>query len=865
MLKGRNMKSLMLISLMQSAGWTFYWSKHTQSSEKETITNVYTISSVSLSDGGQYWCRAGRGNPVYYTHYSDALWVNVTDSTKAVVSIKPDKQVFKGETVTLRCDMQAGGDTEWTYRWYKDDRLSSNRRTQEFTVSSVTESNGGKYTCRGHRTHDFQSSEISDAVTLTVSDVAQAVLSVSPQSWLTEGESVTLSCEVTGSSTGWTFSWYRAALYRQGLEQIRDVHGNVLYHVELLSDSRREAGGSYTLSPAALNHTGVYVCRAERGEPAYQTQYSTVQTLWITGSSPPASLIISPSRTQHFSAGSLSLSCEGQSDSTGWRVRRYTHSGEVSDCSSVTGSTCSISSLHTSLTGVYWCQSESGGGSDPLNITVHNGDVILDIPVHPVSEGDSLTLHCLFRSTKPSNLTADFYKDGSLLQTQTTGEMIIRTVSKSDEGLYHCKHPERGESPQSWLSVRGDSAAQPSDDTYAEIMTTNGYRGNDEAVRRPNDVTYSQIEMKHFNYHSEGEVFRSLFSQSLLGQYGAQSALSDALADPLWTNSRDAQRKKYEISNVDQTHAGDYTCKGTQSTGRIYTHTSAAVTLTVSAVKVKPTITSNPEGAALTGNTVTLYCKLHQSAGWTFYWSKHTQSSEKETITNVYTISSVSLSDGGQYWCRAGRGNPVYYTHYSDALWVNVTELLSDSRREAGGSYTLSPAALNHTGVYVCRAERGEPAYQTQYSTAQTLWITGSSPPASLIISPSRTQHFSAGSLSLSCEGQSDSTGWRVRRYTHSGEVSDCSSVTGSTCSISSLHTSLTGVYWCQSESGGGSDPLNITVHRAPVSALSLLSSLMAVSSYLLVSIVLGVKFYRARAGPDEDRTEAVMEAGSSR
>lgn len=117
----------------------------------------------------------------------------------------------------------------------------------------------------------------------SLSDVAQAVLSVSPQSWLTEGDSVTLSCEVTGSSTGWTFSWYRAVLYRQDLQQIRDVHGDVLYHVELLSDSRREAGGSYTLSPAALNHTGVYVCRAERGEPAYQTQYSTAQTLWITG------------------------------------------------------------------------------------------------------------------------------------------------------------------------------------------------------------------------------------------------------------------------------------------------------------------------------------------------------------------------------------------------------------------------------------------------------------------------------------------------------------------------------------------------------------------------------------------------------
>ncbi|KAL6491010.1 hypothetical protein MHYP_G00013550 [Metynnis hypsauchen] len=35
--------------------------------------------------------------------------------------------------------------------------------------------------------------------------------------------------------------------------------------------------------------------------------------------------------------------------------------------------------------------------------------------------------------------------------------MTIRTVSKSDEGLYHCKHPEKGESPQSWISVRGAS------------------------------------------------------------------------------------------------------------------------------------------------------------------------------------------------------------------------------------------------------------------------------------------------------------------------------------------------------------------------------------------------------------------------
>ncbi|XP_037390692.1 Fc receptor-like A [Pygocentrus nattereri] len=139
------------------------------------------------------------------------------------------------------------------------DKVHSSDNKTEYSFS-VVESDSGKYTCRGERRSDSQRSEISDAVTLIVSDRGQAVLRASPQSWLTEGDSVTLSCEVRGSSTGWTFSWYRD----------KD---------ELLLDSSRGAGGSYTLSPAALNHTGVYGCRAMRGETAYHTQYSDAQPL----------------------------------------------------------------------------------------------------------------------------------------------------------------------------------------------------------------------------------------------------------------------------------------------------------------------------------------------------------------------------------------------------------------------------------------------------------------------------------------------------------------------------------------------------------------------------------------------------------
>ncbi|XP_053486030.1 Fc receptor-like protein 5 [Ictalurus furcatus] len=372
-------------------------------------------------------------------------------SPKAVVTIKPDKHVFRGETVTLRCEIQGGGDTEWTYSWYKkDNTLYPSRTTQEFSFSSVRNDDSGEYTCRGRRSSDSQRSVIIYLCIFYIccpSDAAEAVVSVSPLRWLTEGDSVTLSCEVKHSSTGWTFSWYTEV-------PSRDSQGSLRYSTALLSDSSRGSGGSYTLSPVTVKHTGVYMCRAERGEPVFHTRDSNLQPLCITGESPPVSLIINPSRTQHFTADSLSLSCEDQSDSTGWTVRGYTHSETVSDCSSVSGSTCNISSLSTSHTGVYWCQSESGGRSNPVNITVHNGDVILESPVHPVTEGRPLTLRCLHHNSKISDSGVDFYKDYSVLQSQTTGEMTISTVSESDEGFYHCKHPERGESPKSWVSVR---------------------------------------------------------------------------------------------------------------------------------------------------------------------------------------------------------------------------------------------------------------------------------------------------------------------------------------------------------------------------------------------------------------------------
>ncbi|XP_071379922.1 Fc receptor-like protein 2 isoform X1 [Centroberyx affinis] len=168
-------------------------------------------------------------------------------------------------------------------------------------------------------------------------------------------------------------------------------------------------------------------------------------------------LHVSPDSSQLFRYDSVSLSCSDRLNSTGWRVRRNTSDGGVRLCSSGWGvassvSACTIRNAYPSDSGVYWCESREGERSNSVSITVTDHAVILESPVRPVIEGDAVTLRCQTQTT-PSNLPADFYKDGFLIGTGSAGEMTIHSVSKSDEGLYKCQ-THLGESPESWLAVQ---------------------------------------------------------------------------------------------------------------------------------------------------------------------------------------------------------------------------------------------------------------------------------------------------------------------------------------------------------------------------------------------------------------------------
>ncbi|XP_051251467.1 uncharacterized protein LOC127360956 isoform X9 [Dicentrarchus labrax] len=171
-----------------------------------------------------------------------------------------------------------------------------------------------------------------------------------------------------------------------------------------------------------------------------------------------ASLTVSPSSSQMFEEDSVSLSCEEDDSSAGWTLRRNTTRDTRTQCGAgwgePAGSSCTISFTATWDSGVYWCESREGATSNTINISVTGGPVILQSPVLPVMEGDDVSLHCKTK-TPPSNLTAAFYKDGSLIRTEPTGHMTIHHVSRSDEGLYKCHIGSHGESPPSWITVTG--------------------------------------------------------------------------------------------------------------------------------------------------------------------------------------------------------------------------------------------------------------------------------------------------------------------------------------------------------------------------------------------------------------------------
>ncbi|XP_025757446.1 Fc receptor-like protein 5 isoform X4 [Oreochromis niloticus] len=173
-----------------------------------------------------------------------------------------------------------------------------------------------------------------------------------------------------------------------------------------------------------------------------------------------ATLSIHPGRSVFFFYETVTLSCAVPGSFSSWTVKRNTSTKSSVPCETwgqLNGSSCTIKGVYPSDSGVYWCESDSGECSNTINIRVATG-VILQGPAVPLIEGDSVTLNCSYKEKyakeSTSTFSTAFYRNGTFIEKMPEGRLRLIRVSKEDEGIYKCEHPEKGQSPEIWLEVR---------------------------------------------------------------------------------------------------------------------------------------------------------------------------------------------------------------------------------------------------------------------------------------------------------------------------------------------------------------------------------------------------------------------------
>ncbi|XP_050971301.1 titin-like isoform X3 [Labeo rohita] len=417
------------------------------------------------------------------------------ERSKPVVKVTPDQRVFIGETVTLTCDIQGGGNIQWIY-WFKAGYNYNPYRTTttaEFSFRADYVYYSGKYSCRGERS-DSQRSDISAAVTLTVSDLPTSTLTVTPDSPVFTGETVNLKC-VIESYSNWTYEWYKSGTFRSVMLQMSDRY-TVNRH-------------TLTITGVITSDEGQYWCTGHIDGRTVLPYASSAVSLFVKGL-PTSTLTVTPD-SPVFTGETVNLKCEIESYSnwrwrngltgnqrsdqtnvwTGdWRYDWYKGTNRVmlqtSDHYTVSRHTLTIRGVITSDQGQYWCKGQrderpkSSQSSFAVHLSVKDlpTSTLTVTPDSPVFTGETVKLTCVIESysnwRQRNGLTYDprydwtpdwryeWYKGTDRVMLQTSDRytvnrdtLTIRGATEFDQGHYWCRgqRDKRPSSSQSSSAV----------------------------------------------------------------------------------------------------------------------------------------------------------------------------------------------------------------------------------------------------------------------------------------------------------------------------------------------------------------------------------------------------------------------------
>ncbi|PWA19832.1 hypothetical protein CCH79_00015903, partial [Gambusia affinis] len=388
--------------------------------------------------------------------------------------------------------------------------------------------------------------------------------------------------------------------------------------------------------------------------------------------------------------------------------------------------------------------------------------------------------------------TCDWKKSGSIIQRTDSKDWTFR-VSQSSSGdyVYHCRRRDDWYSSKRWseafkLSVAVSNKVfvtrQPNWPLVfsGELITLTCEVQGGETT----EWTYEWRKSRSFIHRTNSKDWTFIVSESSSGDYMCQCRRRDDVYSP----TRWSQAIKLSVAGKPQ------------------------VQLSVNSLKIP--------------GRVALSCSVSPSSiGWKYYWYRDEKSAEPLTTQEpVFSPNElISVSEKSLYWCRGGRGDPVYYTDYSNPITIsnNVTVsgpvsssvrgmlivgpvvgvvliilLLLSFQSESSSQRPTSNHGLNQTESDYSSLLHGTTSV---YETIQNRGATGNDIPRAKLTAGSTTIPV-GGSVTLNCSVE-PSAGWKYRWFR---QTSDTPEVQVSTNNEENGEITVTqgGIYRCEGERG---------------------------------------------------------------
>ncbi|GLD46134.1 titin-like isoform X2 [Lates japonicus] len=611
-------------------GWEFLW-YHNENEIPASNTDTYTIKT-SLSNSGQYHCKAKRGKGPFYTEKSDPMSLQVSENDPiSTVSKNPAfNLMYVGETVNFTCSVDVGSD--WKYQWYKNgEELPSS--TNKTLIRTLGLFDTGNYSCiatRGATT----STALSEEMLQEVYAIPQPFLKQETP-WLdvfpTEG--VKLSCEMKGSS-GWMYTWSK--------DKQRVVADDTV--------SFGQDGATLSILSASAKHKGKYTCEGRLQGRSVSSRPSFELSLTVYDEKPRVKLTQYPEYTVMFPEESVSFSCH-IIVSSGWVYQWYKDGAQLSQ----SGNSHNISLVGTKDTGSYTCQVKRGGDmvfksdhSQAVRFKVEEKrpkPVMTQDPNDKVYAGETVSFECKVEIS--SGWEYHWYKDNTALQVSGSS-FKIHNANSSNSGSYECmakrdKSMYRTERSDG-QNLRISEIPVPSlklETPWLDVFPTE--RVNFSCGMEDNWI---------YTWYKDGKAIHS---------DGTVSTSSDGAT--------------LNITSAATSHRGQYSCSGklNSKTRSVTSHASPGVTLSVYDTKPKLTLMQNPDyGVMYTEDSVCFSCHINVSSGWEYLWykdgAKLSQSGNSQNI-------SLQTKDTGSYTCQVRRGtDTVFLSDQSQQVELDVKE-----------------------------------------------------------------------------------------------------------------------------------------------------------------------------------------------